>query len=277
MTQSSSKLSNGGPQSAGHSSPSKSTLKLIGLLAFSLPLCILMAEATVQRQSSYVTGLEAAKMVQKLQIRQHGDLESAVFWRGLPPDTKRTLLSLFHEDIHLSYSVVICHSEPGAWYPPLFQTCSPCPPTGYEEPLFTIGRTMFETDRVNPDHVKRCNRMDEIWVPTQFHVEAFTHSGCRGNKAGQGGDNVVLYVLTNRYHMTNKEFSSLIDGFVDSLEIPEPEGGWPAVYLVPRHIPQVDLPGLYKLADCFVLPSHGEGVGSTNCGSNGYGAAGDCD
>ncbi|CAK9196663.1 unnamed protein product [Sphagnum troendelagicum] len=278
---------------------------------------------------SYVTGLEAAKMVQKLQIRQHGDLESAVFWRGLPPDTKRTLLSLFHEDIHLSYSVVICHSEPGAWYPPLFQT-SPCPPTGYEEPLFTIGRTMFETDRVNPDHVKRCNRMDEIWVPTQFHVEAFTHSGVEATKLvkvvqavdtdffnpanvkklllprGQslfhtkhpedlkesrnkpfvflsifkwevrkgwdillrgylqefsGGDNVVLYVLTNRYHMTNKEFSSLIDGFVDSLEIPEPEGGWPAVYLVPRHIPQVDLPGLYKLADCFVLPSHGEGWG----------------
>jgi hypothetical protein len=71
---------------------------------------------------------------------------------------------------------VICHSEPGAWYPPLFQT-RPCPPTGYENFNFVIGRTMFETDRVNAEHVKRCCRMDCVWVPTDFRVSTFVKSG----------------------------------------------------------------------------------------------------
>lgn len=40
-----------------------------------------------------------------------------------------------------------------------------------------IGRTMFETDRVNAEHVRRCKRMDFVWVPTDFHVNAFKASG----------------------------------------------------------------------------------------------------
>ncbi|XXG73486.1 hypothetical protein AAC387_Pa07g2396 [Persea americana] len=81
----------------------------------------------------------------------------------------------------MNETVVICHSEPGAWYPPLFQTL-PCPPTGYEEPLFVIGRTMFETDRLNPEHVRRCNQMDSVWVPTDFHVSTFVQSGVETTK-----------------------------------------------------------------------------------------------
>ncbi|KAJ6983660.1 hypothetical protein NC653_026469 [Populus alba x Populus x berolinensis] len=49
----------------------------------------------------------------------------------------------------------------------------PCPPTGYKNLNFVIGRTMFETDRVNAEHVKRCCRMDCVWVPTDFHVSTF--------------------------------------------------------------------------------------------------------
>ncbi|KAJ4979858.1 hypothetical protein NE237_010638 [Protea cynaroides] len=117
----------------------------------------------------------------KLAIEQHGDLESLEFWEGLPKGIKDLAFELYSTECRMNETIVICHSEPGAWYPPLFETL-PCPPTGYEEPLFVIGRTMFETDRVNPGHVKRCNRMDSVWVPTEFHVSTFIQSGVESSK-----------------------------------------------------------------------------------------------
>ena len=36
---------------------------------------------------------------------------------------------------------------------------------------------MFETDRLAEVHVRRCNALDEIWVPTSFHVDTFAASG----------------------------------------------------------------------------------------------------
>jgi hypothetical protein len=83
-------------------------------------------------------------------------------------------------------SVVVCHSEPGAWDPPLFQT-SRCPPAGYNGSLYVIGRTMFETDRVTPHHVARINAMDEVWVPTDWAVQAFRDSGVGPAKVKQPG------------------------------------------------------------------------------------------
>lgn len=67
------------------------------------------------------------------------------------------------------------------WYPPLFET-SPCPPSFYHDFKSVIGRTMFETDRVNGEHVERCNRMDYVWVPTEFHRSTFIESGVDPNK-----------------------------------------------------------------------------------------------
>ena len=186
---------------------------------------------------------------------------------------------------------------------------------------------MFETNSVTPDHVNRCNKMDEIWVPTQFHVDTFTEAGVEPAKlvkvvqavdtqffnpakvkplpylAGKrvlvseikvlhtkppyvflsifkwefrkgwdillsaylqefsGKDNVALYLLTNPYHSSDQNFASVIQNFVRSVGISEPDSGWPIVYVISQHIPQVDLPRLYKAADCFVLPSRGEGWG----------------
>jgi hypothetical protein len=85
-------------------------------------------------------------------------------------------INLYQTERRVNETIVICHSEPGAWYPPLFQTM-PCPPTGYKNLNFVIGRTMFETDRVNAEHVKRCCRMDCVWVPTDFRVSTFVKSG----------------------------------------------------------------------------------------------------
>jgi glycosyltransferase involved in cell wall biosynthesis/tetratricopeptide (TPR) repeat protein len=47
---------------------------------------------------------------------------------------------------------------------------------------YSIGRTMFETDRIAPDWVAACNRMDEVWVPSQFNVETFAASGVERSK-----------------------------------------------------------------------------------------------
>lgn len=33
---------------------------------------------------------------------------------------------------------------------------------------------MFETDRLSPEHARRCNAMDEVCVPTNFHVPSFS-------------------------------------------------------------------------------------------------------
>ncbi|XP_062198442.1 uncharacterized protein LOC133901180 [Phragmites australis] len=111
-----------------------------------------------------------------LAIAHHGDLESPEFWLGLPEQSKNLAFQLATARCDLTRAVVVCHSEPGAWYPPMYEAL-PCPPTGYNDPAFVIGRTMFETDRVSPEHVRRCNQMDAVWVPTDFHVSTFVKSG----------------------------------------------------------------------------------------------------
>jgi glycosyltransferase involved in cell wall biosynthesis len=124
---------------------------------------------------SYVSALDADKNF-TLAIAHHGDLESPEFWLGLPERSKNLAYQLATTQCELVRAFVICHSEPGAWYPPMYETL-PCPPTGYDDPAFVIGRTMFETDRVSPEHVRRCNQMDAVWVPTDFHVSTFVKSG----------------------------------------------------------------------------------------------------
>ncbi len=41
----------------------------------------------------------------------------------------------------------------------------------------SIGRTMFETDRLPLDWVRHCNRMDAVWVPTEFNRQSFARAG----------------------------------------------------------------------------------------------------
>lgn len=130
---------------------------------------------------SYVAALDAHAAADgennfTLAIAHHGDLESQEFWLGLPERSKHLAYRLATARCELARAVVICHSEPGAWYPPMYEAL-PCPPTGYDDPVFVIGRTMFETDRITPEHVRRCNQMDAIWVPTDFHVSTFVKSG----------------------------------------------------------------------------------------------------
>ncbi len=54
-------------------------------------------------------------------------------------------------------------------FPPAF---APHPQAGVR-----IGRTMFETDRLPPEWVRSCNRMDFIWVPSEFNRRTFAQAG----------------------------------------------------------------------------------------------------
>ncbi|CAM8893002.1 unnamed protein product [Rhodiola kirilowii] len=117
----------------------------------------------------------------RLGIYQHGDMESLEFWEGLPQDIRELAIELHQTECAFNETIVVCHSEPGAWNPPLFNTV-PCPPADYGSFLAVIGRTMFETDSVNEEHVKRCNHMSYVWVPTDFHVRTFVKSGVEAKK-----------------------------------------------------------------------------------------------
>ncbi|MGN8768191.1 glycosyltransferase [Paenibacillus barengoltzii] len=46
----------------------------------------------------------------------------------------------------------------------------------------SVGRTMFETDRLPSDWVVRLNEMTEIWVPSRFNRETFIRSGVHEKK-----------------------------------------------------------------------------------------------
>lgn len=279
---------------------------------------------------SYVTSLRDEKSF-RTKIEHHGDMQNFDFWNGLSSETKNLAYHLHSTECGTNETIVICHSEPGAWWPPLFKT-NPCPPTGYEDPLYVIGRTMFETDRLNSEHARRCNRMDSVWVPTDFHISTFVNSGvdpskllkinqpvdveffnsdghdplplpcenpvfgdpspdsCRGKfvflsifkwekRKGwdlllkayltefSDKDDVVLYLLTNPYH-SDRDFTTQIQRLVDGDlkdsnlgNLAESFHAYPPIQIIDTHIPETDLPGLYKSADAFVLPTRGEGWG----------------
>ncbi len=119
----------------------------------------------------------------KLALLQHGDGVDTTFLRGLDANTRQLLQHTMRHpptassDDPLFRGVAVCHSEPGAWtlpgYPANYQT-SLCPPP---QSLLTIGRTMFETDRLPHGWNARLNGMDYIWVPTEFQKRVFVASG----------------------------------------------------------------------------------------------------
>jgi len=45
-----------------------------------------------------------------------------------------------------------------------------------------IGRTVFETDRLPREWVDKCNKMDAVWVPSEFNRKTFTDAGVQATK-----------------------------------------------------------------------------------------------
>ncbi|ETV98482.1 hypothetical protein, variant [Aphanomyces invadans] len=115
-----------------------------------------------------------------LHITQHGDSVNPTFSKSLPTKTQELFKShWFTPPTASPPTIAICHSEPGAWNPPRYQTTL-CPPKGTE---YAIGRTMFETDRLPSGWAERMNDiMDEIWVPTTFAKTIFEAAGVPASK-----------------------------------------------------------------------------------------------
>ena len=109
----------------------------------------------------------------------HGDAMDQEHFFGLPSSSRDALEATLRASTpSAERAVVVCHSEPGAWHPALYET-SRCPPAGA---AVAVGRTMFETDRLDPEHVKRLNAMREVWVPTQWGLDTFARAGVRPEK-----------------------------------------------------------------------------------------------
>ena len=66
-----------------------------------------------------------------LRVTHHGDAVDYLFYRGLPQDYARELNAmLMARRPKARNSVIVCHSEPGAWSPAKYETAR-CPPEGY--------------------------------------------------------------------------------------------------------------------------------------------------
>lgn len=82
----------------------------------------------------------------------------------LSPGRQRQLTALQQRRFDLSRSV-------------LYQCC---PPSDFElqlEAKVRIGRAAFETDTLPDGWAARCNRLDQIWVPSHFNGETFARAG----------------------------------------------------------------------------------------------------
>eukprot|EP00771_Trimastix_marina_P000419 gnl/Trimastix_PCT/1437.p1 GENE.gnl/Trimastix_PCT/1437~~gnl/Trimastix_PCT/1437.p1 ORF type:complete len:507 (-),score=116.34 gnl/Trimastix_PCT/1437:595-2070(-) len=134
-------------------------------------------EATTMIQSIYLdTPIRPQNL--SLKIEHHGDLIDYTFLKYLRNTPEGDLLlPRLYTPLDPERSMVICHSEPGAWNlpAPLFPT-NPCPPpqTNF---AYKIGRSMFETDRIPSGWVARLNQMDAVWVPTAFHMATYASQG----------------------------------------------------------------------------------------------------
>ncbi len=99
----------------------------------------------------------------------HTKIYSLDFTRGLVPADRQRLLQMCSRFQALKGGIVVFHN-PAAGL------------TRVPDADYSIVRSMFETDRIPPDWVAACNRMDEVWVPSQFNVETFAASGVERSK-----------------------------------------------------------------------------------------------
>jgi hypothetical protein len=120
---------------------------------------------------SYIYVLQA--MGADFRIIQHGDGVDQSYFSQMNEDQKRIAAASARPVSRRILSV--CHSEPGAWSVPSphFQT-SRCP---HPQAEVTIGRTMFETDRLPQGWARRLTQLHRIWVPTSFHQRVFAKGG----------------------------------------------------------------------------------------------------
>lgn len=81
-----------------------------------------------------------------------------------PWASPRELQSLLHDRLDLAESVLYQSGAPTAWSLDFYGRCR-------------VGRAAFGTDRIPDGWAERCNALDELWLPSEFHRETFAATG----------------------------------------------------------------------------------------------------
>jgi glycosyltransferase involved in cell wall biosynthesis len=159
--------------------------------------------------------------------------------------------------------------------------------------------TLFETDRIPATWPGRCNKgFRETWVPNSFNMKSFANSGVKNlhkirygvnlsrfnlkvkeldfpkddykffstfdfafrknphglisayYKAFRQEDPVVLYIKA--WNIPSSQFRGYLNKF-------KCNGNRPKVVFIPSIVTDSKMARLYKTADCFIMPSYGEG------------------
>jgi glycosyltransferase involved in cell wall biosynthesis len=76
---------------------------------------------------------------------------------------------LLHERLELAESVLYQSGAPTPWNLDFYGRCR-------------VGRAAFGTDRIPDGWCERCNALDELWLPSEFHRETFAASGVDRSK-----------------------------------------------------------------------------------------------
>ncbi len=166
---------------------------------------------------------------------------------------------------------------------------------------YRIGFTMLEVDRLPATWVEQANQMHEVWTPTEWGAEVFRASGVQRpvsvvplgvdvQRYQPGAPRAHLRERTLFFSMfewgTRKGWPILVRAYcaafrasdpvllllkVDARELDAnpvreltaalPADAPPVCLIYNQHLTPDQLLELYQSADCFVLPSHGEGWG----------------
>jgi len=163
----------------------------------------------------------------------------------------------------------------------------------------SIGRTMLEGDRLPQSWVARLGRLAEIWVPGEFQAEVFAASGLARNRLWVIPSPVeidpsplwprrshkkrpfVFLTLMDWRMRWRKGLDLLLRAYTreftrgeDVVLVIKTKGSEPAIRMeyglngatprievINQRMDRADLLSLYRRADCFVLPTRGEGIG----------------
>ncbi|MDQ4133777.1 MAG: glycosyltransferase [Actinomycetota bacterium] len=166
---------------------------------------------------------------------------------------------------------------------------------------YRIGWTMLEVNGLPGEWVDGCNLMDEVWVPTSFNEETFRtsgvtapirvmplgvdvdyfHPGITGFRPSsrfiflsvfewgeRKGAELLLRAFAEEFKESeqvllllsvyNRDPSVDVQAEVDKLDLPSSP---PIVVMTNAEFADYQMGALYRSADCFVLPTRGEGWG----------------
>lgn len=84
-------------------------------------------------------------------------------------DREQQTLSALEEQCVASGFILLIHDFPPAFF-------------RHPQASVSIGRTVFETDRLPAEWVRACNQMDFLWVPSEFNRQTFEASGVASDK-----------------------------------------------------------------------------------------------